>query len=71
MKPESHKTKGKDRRTAMVRVICIVLCGIMLGGLLTSALLTVASAKSSSELKKELNALKDEASKIAAEGNAL
>lgn len=71
MKPESHKTKGKDRRTVMIRIICIVLCVIMLSGLLTSALLTVASAKSSSELKNELNALKDEASKIAAAGNAL
>ena len=70
MKPTSQKRKA-DKRTFMVRVICVILCIIMLGGLLTSALLTMTSAKSSSEIKKEIAALKEEASKISKEGDAL
>lgn len=62
---------SRDQRTLMVRIICIVLCAIMVGGLLTSALMTFVSAASSSQIKKELDRLKDEANKIAEEGQAL
>ena len=62
MKSTSPKHKI-DKRTLMVRVICIILCILMLGGLLTSALLTMVSAKSSAEYKKEIAALKEEAAK--------
>lgn len=70
MKPTSPKHKT-DKRTVLVRVICIILCVIMLGGLLTSALLTMVSAKSSAEIKKEIAALQEEANKISEEGDAL
>ncbi len=66
------KAKGsRDKRTLMVRIICVVLCVIMLGGLVTSALMSIASAASSSQIKKELDRLKEEANKIAEEGQAL
>lgn len=67
----NHQSKHTDKRRVMVRIICMVLCLVMLGGLLTSALLTIASAKSSSELKKELSALQSEANKIAQAGAEL
>lgn len=67
----NNQNKSRNKRAALVRVICLVLCVIMLGGLVTSALLTMASAKSSSELKKELSALQSEANKIAQAADAL
>ena len=57
------KNKKTDKRTAMVRIICVILCLLMVGSLLINAII-VASAKSSSELKKELDALKNEAQEI-------
>ena len=57
------KNKKTDKRTAMVRIVCVVLCLLMVGSLLINAII-VASAKSSSELKKELDALKNEAQEI-------
>lgn len=61
----------KDPRKFFTRLICIVLCVIMVGGLLTSALLTMVSAAGSSQLKKELYALKNEAQEIINQGIAL
>lgn len=60
-KPKNNKTK--DKRAAMVRIICVVLCLLLLIPLIANALVLV-SAKSSSELKKELDALKNEAQEI-------
>lgn len=71
MKSEHHEKNNAARRTVLIRVICLVLCLVMLGGLLTSALLTMASAASSSEIKKELNTLQQEANKISQEADAL
>lgn len=61
----------KDKRKFMVRLVCIVLCVLMVGGVLTSALITMVSAKTSSEIRKELDALKSEAQEIADAGDAL
>ena len=61
----------KDTRKIMTRIVCIVLCVLMVGGLLTSALLTMVSAASSSEIKKELDALKSQADELTAQGDAL
>ncbi len=55
----------------IVRLLCIVLCVVMVGGLLTSALVTMVGAASSSQLKKELDALKNEAQEIINAGIAL
>ena len=61
----------KDTRKALIRLMCLLLCLLMVGGLLTSALLTMASAAGSSQLKKELDALKNEAQEIINRGIAL
>ena len=63
--------KPKDRRSIFTRVVCLVLCIIMVGGLMTSALLIIASGASSSEIRKELNALQSQASEIAKQRTAL
>lgn len=61
----------KDKRKTMVRILCVVLCVVMLIPLVANALISMVSAKSSSEIRKELDALKGEAGKIEAEGKAL
>lgn len=63
--------RPKDKRKFVIRLTCLVLCILMVGGLLTSALLIVASAASSSEIRKELNALQAQASEIAQQSAAL
>ena len=55
----------------MVRLLCILLCVLMVGGLLVSALATMVGAATSSQLKKELDALKNEAQEIINAGIAL
>ena len=52
----------------LVRLICIILCVLMVGGLLTSALITMVNAATSSQLKKELDVLKNEAQEIINQG---
>ena len=61
----------KDTRKNMVRIVCVVLCLLLLIPLVVNALVIMASAASSSEIKKELDALKDQANEIAAQGDAL
>ena len=56
------KNKKQDKRALMVRIVCVILCLVILIPLLANAL--AASAKSSSQLKKELDALKNEAQEI-------
>ncbi len=63
--------RPKDTRKTLVRLLCLILSLLMVGGLLTSALLTMASAANSSQLKKELDALKNEAQEIINQGIAL
>ena len=62
---KANPKKTKDRRSLMVRLVCLILCVIMVLGLVTSALIIMASAASSSEIRKELNALQKQASEIA------
>ena len=57
------KNKKTDKRAMVVRIACVVLCLLLLIPLLAEAVM-MASAKSSSELKKELDALKNEAQEI-------
>lgn len=54
-----------------VRLLCIILCVLLVGSLLMSALLTMVHAASSKDIKKELDALKNEAQEIINEGLAL
>ncbi len=61
---------AKTTRKFWTRLICILLCILMVGGFVTSALM-MASAASSSQLKKELEALKNEAQEIINQGIAL
>lgn len=61
----------KDKRKVMIRLVCLILCLIMVGGLLTTGLLTIASAATSSQLKKELDTLKNQAQEIINQGIAL
>lgn len=68
MKANTHKTK--DKRKFFVRLVCVVLSVLMLGSLVSTAIL-VAFGASSSEIRKELDTLKKEASQIAAAGAAL
>lgn len=68
---KATSTKPKDRRGFMTRLVCIVLCILMVGGLMTSALIIIVSGASSSEIRKELNALEAQASEIAKQSAAL
>ena len=69
MKATPHKPK--DRRKSFVRVMCLILCILMVGGLMTSALLIIVSGASSSEIRKELKALEEQAYEIAQQSAAL
>lgn len=64
-------TKQTDKRKNLIRIVCVVLCLLMLVPLVANALIIMTSAASSSELKKELDALKSQADEIAAAGDAL
>lgn len=64
-------TKQTDKRKNLVRLVCVVLCLLMLVPLVANALIVMTSAASSSEIKKELDALKSQADEIAAAGDAL
>jgi len=63
MNKNPKSTKPKDKRAAMVRIVCVILCLLMIIPLIANAIIS-ASAKSSSELKKELEDLKNEAQEI-------
>ena len=52
MKP---KNSGSGRR-----IVCLVLVAVMLLGLISSALIIMVNAASSSEIKKELNGLRSQ-----------
>ncbi len=64
-------THRRDKRKTMVSIVAIILAVLMAGSVLFGALSTVVNAASSSELKKELNALQSEADGIAQESAAL
>ena len=66
----NQNKKKPDKRAMIVRIVCVVLCLALLIPLLANAIM-IASAKSSKELKKELEALKNEAQEIINEGLAL
>ena len=66
----NQNKKKPDKRAKMVRIVCVVLCIALLIPLLANAIM-IATAKSSKELKKELEALKNEAQEIINEGLAL
>ena len=61
----------KDKRKMLVRILCVILCLVMLIPLIANALVLMASAASSKEIRKELDALKSQANEIAAQGDAL
>ena len=69
MKPE--RSKSKSRRSPWIMIISLVLCVLMVGGLVTGALMTMVGAASSSEIQKTINGLKDQAQEIADQGAAL
>ena len=66
----NQNKKKPDKSTMIVRILCLVLCAALLIPLLANAIM-IATAKSSTELKKELEALKNEAQEIINEGLAL
>lgn len=66
----NQNKKKPDKRAMIVRIVCVVLCLALLIPLLANAIM-IAGAKSSKELKKELEALKNEAQEIINEGLAL
>ncbi|MBP3634073.1 MAG: peptidoglycan DD-metalloendopeptidase family protein [Oscillospiraceae bacterium] len=66
-----RSTNHKDKRAVMTRIVCLLLCVLMVGGLVTSALLIMVSGAGSAEIRKELDALKSQANEIAAQGAAL
>ena len=64
------KTKTpKDKRKILIRALCVFLCLLMLLPLLVNAFM--ASAASSKEIKKELDALQSQADEIEAQGKEL
>ena len=63
--------KPKDKRKTIVRIVCVVLCLLMLIPLLANAILVSVSAASSAEIKKELDALREQADEIAEQGDIL
>ncbi len=69
MKTKTNQNKSK--RINWKSIIAIVLCVLMLGGLVTTALLTIVSAASSSEIQKQINELKNQAQEIADQSEAL
>ena len=68
---KSSKPRARNPKKICIAVISLMLCVLMVGGLLTSALMTIASAASSSEIQKTLNDLKNQAQEIADQGAAL
>lgn len=68
---KSSKPRARNPKKICIAVISLMLCVLMVGGLLTSALMTMASAASSSEIQKTLNDLKNQAQEIAEQGAAL
>ena len=56
MKP---KNSGSGRR-----IVCLVLVAVMLLGLISSALIIMVNAASSSEIKKELNGLRSQQAEL-------
>ena len=66
-----RSNRPRDKRGFAVRLVCIILCILMVSGVLTSALIVMVSGASSSEIRKELDALKSKANEIAAEGAQL
>ena len=67
----NSKKYPKDTRKTLVRIVCVVLCLMMLLTLVANALVIMVSAASSSEIRKQLDALKSQANEIAAQGDAL
>ena len=68
---KSVNSKSNSHRKPWIVVLSLILCVLMLGGLLTSALLTMVGAASSSEIQKTINELKNQAQEIADQGAAL
>ena len=66
-----ERSKSKSRRSPWIMIISLVLCVLMVGGLVTGALMTMVGAASSSEIQKTINGLKDQAQEIADQGAAL
>ena len=48
---KSSKPRARNPKKICIAVISLMLCVLMVGGLLTSALMTMASAASSSEIQ--------------------
>jgi len=67
---ETNK-QPRDKRKVLVRIICVVLCLLMLIPLVANALITMVSAASSSEIKKELDALQSQAKELEKQGDEL
>ena len=61
-----QKKSGSGRR-----VVCLVLAAVMLLGLVSSALIIMVNAASSSEIKKELNGLRNQQAELKKERDAL
>lgn len=64
MKPSKHKPSAR-------RIICVVLAVLMLGSLMSGALIMMVNAKSSSEIEKELIALREQQAEIKKQGQQL
>ena len=54
----------KSNRNKVVRIVCLILCAVMLLSLVSSALIMMANAASSSEILKDLEKLRSERNDI-------
>lgn len=69
MSKPNHK---KDPRKLMVRLMCVILCFLMLGGVMFTAVgILIAKGASSSQIREELEALQEQADEIAGRSAAL
>ena len=60
-----------DKRRKLVRTVCLILAAVLLLSLVSGALLMMANAASSAEIKKQLEALRNEQSDIQAHSKEL
>lgn len=62
---------SKKKRNLWRKIICIILAAVLLGGLVSSALIILVRAESSKDIEKDLLALREEQKELKQESDAL
>ena len=61
----------KGKKNSVRRLVCILLAVVLLGSLISGALIVMVNAASSKEIEQELIALREEQAKLKEQSNAL